>query len=466
MVVRQGEVLKRIGKMAELFDDHSPLQLQASGTWNGQGFTLVGRLQYQYGEGVWTEWHALLADGSTAWLAEDNGAYVIAVPQPNLAQRELPAAEVFRVGAASAFAGERYTVSSNQSVSLRSAQGELPHLPPLGQPFAMVELRSQAGQARVISIDYGSTPPTLSLATSVQLDDLKLSGLRESAEKEEKGRQFSCPNCGAPLSPLLATTQSMTCGSCQSIVDLTQGMGAELRHATQDEPVQPLIPLGTSGTLQGVQWQVVGYQHRMGSDPTEPDESFGWDEYLLFNQKRGFTFLVDSTEGWSVVRPATSAPTLSGDGRTATYLGTRYALKESYKAETNYVLGEFYWQVSRGQITNNRDYSDGKNLLSLEQSANEQTWSVGGMVTADTVTQAFGLQDKKALLQRSDVKPLVAGSNFLMRTDFWIFVVIVLIMLSVTTCSSNCDPNTQDCSNYARTSGGSFGGFSSGGGHK
>jgi len=44
-VVRDGDTLKRIGKMAELFDDHSPLQLQTSGSWRGQAFMLVGRLQ-------------------------------------------------------------------------------------------------------------------------------------------------------------------------------------------------------------------------------------------------------------------------------------------------------------------------------------------------------------------------------------------------------------------------------------
>ena len=92
MVVREGDVLKRIGKMAELFDDHSPLQLQTSGTWNGQGFTLVGRLQYKYGEGTWTEWNALLADGSTAYLSEDNGAYVFSLPLP---QQAVAPAEVF-----------------------------------------------------------------------------------------------------------------------------------------------------------------------------------------------------------------------------------------------------------------------------------------------------------------------------------------------------------------------------------
>src|SRR5450830_1505142 len=66
-VVREGEVLQRLGKMAELFDDHSPLQLQASGTWRRQAFTLIGRLQYKYPEGTWSEWVAVLTDGSNAY---------------------------------------------------------------------------------------------------------------------------------------------------------------------------------------------------------------------------------------------------------------------------------------------------------------------------------------------------------------------------------------------------------------
>ena len=42
-IVRDGEALRRIGKSAELFDDHSPLQLGASGRLDGLGFTLIGR---------------------------------------------------------------------------------------------------------------------------------------------------------------------------------------------------------------------------------------------------------------------------------------------------------------------------------------------------------------------------------------------------------------------------------------
>ncbi|WP_296448142.1 DUF4178 domain-containing protein [Rhodoferax sp. UBA5149] len=449
-VMRNGETLARIGKMAELFDDHSPLQLMVRGSWNNKAFTLVGRLQYKYGEGTWTEWHAVLDDGSSAYLSEDNGAYVFSTPLAS--QRELPEAAHFRVGGTTAINGQSFSVASNQQVALISAQGELPRLPELGKPFAMVELRSQGSgsigrEESVLSIDYGSRPPSVSIGKPVLLDELKLSGLRDESVKDEKGRQFNCPQCGAPVAVLLASSKSISCASCHSLIDMSQGVGAELKHAIQDEPVAPLIALGTIGRLQGLDWQVVGFQHRMGNDPgdpSDPDEQFGWEEYLLYNARRGFTFLVDSTEGWSVVKPTTGAPVMSENGRTATYLGTHYQLKESYNAETTYVAGEFYWQVSRGQKTSNRDFASGKSLLSLEQSANEVTWSVGSQMESDAVAKAMGF-----------------------GTVVVLFLILLLFLFLISRCS-RCDPATENCSasSSARSSGGSFGGFSSGGGHK
>ena len=468
MVVRQGETLARIGKMAELFDDHSPLQLQASGTWKGQAFTLVGRLQYKYGEGTWTEWHALRTDGSTAFLSEDNGAYVFSTPVTS--QRDLPEAARFRVGATTALNGQTFSVASNNPVALMSAQGELPHLPPLGQPFAMVELRSQGGGnahpvGEVLSIDYSTQPPTVTIGQPVLLDDLKLSGLRTESVKDEKGRQFSCPNCGAPVAPLLVNSKSITCGACNRLIDLSQGLGAELKHALQDEPVSPLIPIGSTGKLQGLDWQVVGFQHRLGTDPSDPDEHFGWEEYLLYNTLRGFVFLVDSSEGWSLVKPVTGAPVMQQNGRSATYQGANYTLKESYNAETSYVAGEFYWQVSRGQKTSNRDFASGKNLLSMEQSANEVTWSAGSQIDSDSVAKAFKLEDKKALLKRSDAGPGSAAKSVGCGTVIVLILILLVFLFLISRCA-NCDPTIENCASSSRSSGGSFGGASSGGGHK
>ncbi len=467
-VVREGEALKRIGKMAEVFDDYSALQLMSQGKLNNVNFTIIGRLQYKYDGGSWNEWLAALDDGSSASLSEDNGSFVWTRAQPNT--REMPKPEQWIVGNTTAIGGKPFSVASVQEVSLMSAQGELPKLPPLGQKFFMVELRS--AQAEVLSVDYSTQPPSLALGHAVSLEELQLTNLRDLSNatgqggKEVKGQQFNCPNCGSPVDVKLAGSKSITCGACNSLIDLTQGIGGELKHAEQDEPVKPLIPLGSMGTLQNKQWQIVGFQHRMGHEIGDEDESFGWDEYLLFNAKAGFIFLVDATDGWSIVKPATGAPTKQGN-KSYKYLGASYDLRYSYQAETTYVAGEFYWQVQRGQTTFNEDYASGKSLLSSEQAGKELTWSVGNTVDHALVASAFKIKGREADFKRADVAPFAASSG--VGVIGWIIiVVVVIILLSVMSrCSSkNCDPQYENCSSSYRSGGGSYGGYSSGGGHK
>lgn len=458
-VVRDGATLARLGKMAELFDDHSPLRLMARGSWQGKDFTLVGRLQYRGASGPWTEWNALFDDGSSGWVAEDNGAYVFAVPAAT--ERDMPQPDQLRVGAVTAINGKSYQVTSNEQVALVAAEGELPRLPALDTPFAMVELRSPDNE--VLSVDYGAAPPALARGRPVALEELKFSGLREGSEQVAAGRQFACPNCGAPVAAHFADSKAITCPACKSLIDLTSGIGGELRHAVQDEPVEPLIPLGSTGQLQGVQWQVVGYQHRIGTEPDDPDEHFGWDEYLLYNRQRGFTFLVDASDGWSIVKPATGAPLVKKDMQSAVYLGTTYRQESAYKARTTYVAGEFYWPLERGQATFNRDYAGGNGaLLSMEETPSERTWSVGGKVDSDLVARAFGLQDKSALMKRGDAGPTSGKGAGCGCATIVIVVLVILVLLAVLKACE--DDNWTRGSGTGYTSGRSGGGYSGGGG--
>ncbi|MBU1357414.1 MAG: DUF4178 domain-containing protein [Gammaproteobacteria bacterium] len=451
-VVRQGETLRRTGKMAELFDDFSPLQLMAAGRIRGEPFTLVGRLQYSYAGGKWTEWIAAMDGERIGILSEDNGAFVFSMPFA--LQREASRPEDLRVGSTTAFNGQSYTVASNEMVTLVSAQGELPRLPELGKPFPAVELRSDQGS--VLSLDFDTRPPNAYLGAAVALEDLQLTGLRDESAKEETGRSFNCPNCGAPVSVNLADSKSVTCRSCNSIIDLTQGIGGELRYAAQNEPVRTLIPIGALGQLQGVQWQVVGFQHRMGVEPGD-DEHFGWNEYLLYNKKRGFSFLVDAQDGWSLVKPTTGAPTMNEGRATATYLGKLYRQLYAYDAETTYVAGEFYWKVERGQKTFNRDFANGNALLSMERSRNELTWSSGNKLDSSTVASAFKLDGRSDLFKRSDALPISAVPKMGCGTIILVVVLIIILMIILSTCSG---------SGGSSRGGGGYGSYSSGGGHK
>jgi hypothetical protein len=307
------------------------------------------------------------------------------------------------------------------------------------------------------------------------LEDLQLKGLKDEQTKTESGQQFTCPNCAASLQVSLATTKSLTCSSCNSIIDVSQGVAGQLSHVLQTEPVAPLIALGSTGQLQGVMWQLVGFQHRMGYEPDDPDEHFGWTEYLLYNQKRGFTFLVDSTEGWSLAAPTTGAPTLSPNGSTATYLSNKYDRKYSYKAETNYVAGEFYWRVERGQQSSNTDFEKGAVLLSREETPHEVTWSMGSKISSAAVAKSFNLKDgvldgglgdgsSNNIFKAADAKPTSSIGGVGCGTVVILILVLLLFLFLISRCSS-CDPRVENCSS-SRSSGGSYGGFSSGGGHK
>jgi len=120
--------------------------------------------------------------------------------------------------------------------------------------------------------------------------------------------------------------------------------------------------------------------------------------------------------------------------------------------------------VTRGQKTSNRDFTGGNNLLSLEQTPNEVTWSSGSKIASEEVAKAFKLDDKKDLLKRGDAKSI---SGMGCGTIIIILLVILLFLGLISRCSS-CDPNVENCSSSSssRSSGGSFGGSSSGGGHK
>ena len=65
----------------------------------------------------------------------------------------------------------------------------------------------------------------------------------------------------------LASTQSVVCGQCKAVVDLSKGVGGELAHYAQENVgAEPQIPLGTSGTFAfgeaEARWQLVGYLER------------------------------------------------------------------------------------------------------------------------------------------------------------------------------------------------------------
>ena len=499
-VVREGDALRKIGESAELFDDHSPLQLGASGTFQGAGFTLVGRLQYRYAEGTWNEWHALFENGKSAWLSEDNGRYVLAVDAP--LDGAAPSATSLKAGVQLTLAGQGWTVASVSAAKLIAAQGELPYAPNLTRGFVISDLRNARGE--VATLDYSEPgPPRWSVGRSIAISELAMTGLAEAADKTLKARGVECPSCGTALEIKLSTTQSIVCHQCAAVVDVSKGVGGDLAHYAQQNPQEhgsePLIPLGSTGRLALTRgtvlpWQVVGYVERCEVDQAPDDEQTFWREYLLYHRTEGFAFIVDAQDGWSWTATITGVPEKSGSG--IKYEGASYRKLYDYTGMVTYVLGEFYWQVTKNQRTFNADYQ-GTGAAATKRLNREVTgsgdnseivWSRGDTLSADQVLKAFGLApDKAGALQRDALPTSLSASSTLVKILIWGAIIVVMLLLF--RCgsgggASNCDDTRatfgeasteyQNCLNNNRsggggyrTGGGAFGGFSSGGGgHK
>lgn len=510
-LVRDGEALRRIGVSAELFDDHSPLQLGASGKRQGLGFTLVGRLQYGYRsgpqaspappppkgataptgqagsalDGSWNEWHALFDNGRSAWLSEDNGAYVVAFDVDTPA--DAPPLDELQAGETRQIGGQRWSVASVVRARLIAAEGELPQPPRLDGEFTVVDLRNPLGEVGTLD---GSDPARLhwSVGRSVALSELALSGLKETAEKQLGGRALECPSCGASLEVKLTSTKSITCHQCSAVIDVSAGVGGDLAHYKQSTAGRsPQLPLGRTGTLAlgapPVPWQVVGYVERRDiPEPGDDEESTAWREYLLYNRLEGFAFLVDAEDGWSWVKPITGAPVMRGDK--ADWKGVTYQKRYTYAAKVTRVLGEFYWRLQRDEQAQVTDFDGtGKahdKRLSREQTGQEVTWSAGATIDAEKVSLAFGLSGAEKLAIKRDAAPFSPDKT--LRKIVWIALVLLAVVFSLAECSGDsCDDvrstfgassnEYQQCvarsnSGGFRSSGGSFGGWSSGGGHK
>lgn len=199
-------------------------------------------------------------------------------------------------------------------------------------------------------------------------------------------RVIDCPSCGGSLELRAAGFSTrLVCQYCASELDLVDDQIRLLaEHA--EAANQLTLPLGTKGVLKGVEWCVIGYLER--GDMWE-----NWGEYLLFNPYHGYRWLVHLHSGWSFGEPLLTQPAHGGglnllhDGR---------AFKQCHESSTStvkYVLGEFYWQVQRGDETVGIGYVSGQYMLSGEAKRDEYEWTLEEWIDSRAVAKAFGIAD-------------------------------------------------------------------------
>lgn len=174
-VVRRDLDLQALGKVAALQPDGSPLQLFATGAYDGRPFTVLGRLQLGFPEGFWNEWFLDFSDGRSGWLGEAQGLYAVSFRVEDAGR--LPAFAELALGRRLRVGGEELVVKDIRRAEYLSAQGELPFRPPLGEKVPVADLAG-AG-TRFGTLDYSEPAPILFMGHYREFDQLGFAGLKE-----------------------------------------------------------------------------------------------------------------------------------------------------------------------------------------------------------------------------------------------------------------------------------------------
>ena len=167
--------MQKVGEVADLPPDPSPIQILTEGVYKGDKFQVTGRLVYEYENGSWNEWHIVFSKGASAWLSDAQLQYAVSFRvNPN---QSIPSRNEVSRGNHVQFGNTDFEVSTLTVAMYKGFEGELP-FPYYGKSdMLFADLRSPGPSFG--TLDYSEDPPLLFLGEWVEYDALQLKNVRQ-----------------------------------------------------------------------------------------------------------------------------------------------------------------------------------------------------------------------------------------------------------------------------------------------
>lgn len=175
ILIRTDFDLQKVGKVADLPADASPIQINTEGIWQNKAFSVVGRIVYDYAQGSWNEWHLLFQDGTSGWLSDAQLEWAISFhfTKPG----NLPTDLQLQIGSTFTVESVEYQVTNRTYANYRGVEGELPFAYWGKEKVLFVDFRTQDN--RFATLDFSEDPAVLFLGQFVDFYDLHLKNLRQ-----------------------------------------------------------------------------------------------------------------------------------------------------------------------------------------------------------------------------------------------------------------------------------------------
>lgn len=160
-----------VGPAVTLQDLWTELKVGASGEREGTPFTIFGRVRYRYDEGWWDEWYVVGADGTEAWLQEDEGDLTW-LAEAGAAPSARP--DEARVGSRWSVGGRSLYVTEKRAATIQGFEGQVPRDVRPGQQLVYVDGHDNG---TAMSVEFVGGAAELFVGTEIAVDDLQLRGV-------------------------------------------------------------------------------------------------------------------------------------------------------------------------------------------------------------------------------------------------------------------------------------------------
>ena len=177
ILVRTDVDVKKVGEVADLPNDSSPIQIGTEGIYKNLAFIVAGRIIYEYENGGWNEWHIVYNDGTSGWLSDAQLEYVVS--SEFKATEKLPNAFSVHPGNEFRWGGQWFVVTSVTKAHYKGVEGQLPFQFWDADACTFADLRNTEGRFATIDYSDGDNSPVVYVGDAVKFTDLKLKNLRE-----------------------------------------------------------------------------------------------------------------------------------------------------------------------------------------------------------------------------------------------------------------------------------------------
>jgi len=181
LVLRDGNNLNDLGKVANLPPDMSPFRIGTMGKIDGISFMLVGRAKYRWADGTWNEWYCQFDTQRAEWLAEAQGDLMLsfALADSEAVLERLPPQKIRGIepGYSLKIKDKAYIATDIKDCYCLSVEGEIPFRADSDRVIRSIDLVGEDRSFATLSVSGNERQ--LFIGHYIDFRDLNLTNLRE-----------------------------------------------------------------------------------------------------------------------------------------------------------------------------------------------------------------------------------------------------------------------------------------------